>query len=195
MPAAVATPNVLRDPGFLFIAPLATAEPTNTVAGGVFTDTWPVAWLPLGATSEGSDFVNSTEVETVTVAELREPIHRDVVSQSASIAFALANFTLTNYRRAMNGGVAALTATSGTGATGLYTLEPTEPGEEVRCMIGWESLDSTVRLVGRQCLQTGEVSTGLKRSPDIALIPCTFSLEKPSAAASWTMWGAGETRV
>ena len=50
-PAAVTRPNVLTDPGYLFIAPLLTTLPTNTVAGGVFTDAWPVAWLPLGATA------------------------------------------------------------------------------------------------------------------------------------------------
>ncbi len=61
-PAAVAVPKVLTDPGYLFIAPLLTALPANTGAGSVFTDAWPVAWLPLGATTEGSKFSYSSEV-------------------------------------------------------------------------------------------------------------------------------------
>ncbi len=38
MPPVVGTPNILVDPGFLWIAPLGTAAPTNTVTGGKFTD-------------------------------------------------------------------------------------------------------------------------------------------------------------
>lgn len=194
-PAAVVTPNLLTDPGWLFIAPLATAAPANTVAGSVFTDAWAAAWIPLGATEEGSEFNNSTTVEATRVAELFDPVRYSTTERTASIAFALANFTLTNYRRAMNGGIAALTATSGVGATALYTLNPPAAGSEVRCMIGWESLDSTLRLVGHQTFQGGEVTTGFRRAPDKGLIPCTFNFEVPSGGQPWTMYGAGATRV
>lgn len=194
-PAAVATPNVLTDPGYLWIAPLATAVPTNTVAGSVFTDAWAAAWIPLGATSEGSEFAYSTEVEPIEVAEFFDPISYRTTSRSGSIAFNLANYTLSNYRRALNGGVAALTATSGTGATALYTVEPPTPGAEVRCMIGWESLDNTVRLICHQTLQGGEITSAFKKAPDLAVIPCTFQLEVPAAGKPWTMYGAGATRA
>lgn len=194
-PAAVATPNVLTDPGFLFIAPLATAVPANTVAGSVFTDAWPVAWVPLGATEEGSEFSYSSEVEPIEVAEFFDPIAYRTTSRSGSIAFNLASFTLSNYRRALNGGVAALTATSGLGATALYTLEPPNPGAEVRVMVGWESLDNTVRLICHQTIQGGEVTSAFKKAPDLALIPCTFNLEVPAAGKPWTMYGAGATRA
>src|SRR5690242_3745866 len=145
-PSAVAVPTVLTDPGYLFIAPLASTLPTNTVVGSVFTDSWPVAWLPLGATEEGSELKYSVGVEPVKVAEYFDPIAYRTTERSGSIAFMLADFTLTNYRRALNGGVAALAATSGSGSTALGTLEPPDPGSEVRAMIGWESLDNTVRL-------------------------------------------------
>lgn len=194
-PAAVAVPNVLSDPGYLFIAPLATAVPTNTVAGSVFTDSWSASWIPLGATEEGSEFANSSTVEPIRVAEFFDPIKYATTERNASIAFALANFTLTNYRRAVNGGVAALTPTSGTGATALYTLNPTAPGSEVRVMIGWESLDNTVRLVCHQAIQGGEITSGFRKSPDKAVIPCTFNLEVPSGGQPWTMYGAGSTRA
>ena len=194
-PAPVAVPNILTDPGFLFIAPLATAVPTNTVAGGVFTDAWAAAWLPLGATAEGSEFSYSTEVEAISVAEFFDPIKYSTTGRSGSIAFNLASYTLSNYRRALNGGIAALTATSGTGATALYTLNPPTPGAEVRAMIGWESLDNTVRLVCHQTIQGGEVTSAFRKAPDLATIPCTFNLEVPSGGQPWTMWGAGATRA
>lgn len=193
-PAAVATPTILTDPGYLFIAPLATAVPTNTVADSVFTDAWAAAWIPLGATEEGSEFAYSVDVEPIEVAEFFDPISYRTTSRTGSIAFNLASYTLSNYRRALNGGVAALTATSGTGATSLFTLEPPTPGTEVRCMLGWESLDNTVRLICHQTIQGGEITSAFKKAPDLATIPCTFNLEVPTAGKPWTMYAAGTSR-
>lgn len=194
-PPAVAVPNVLTDPGHLWVAPLASTVPTNTVAGSVFTDSWPAAWLAVGATEEGSTFAYNTTVEPIKVAELFDPISYRTTDRAGTIAFSLADFTLTNYRRALNGGVAALAATSGTGATTLGTLEPPTPGAEVRCMVGWESLDSTLRLVCHQTLQGGEVSSAFAKAPAKALIPCTFQMEVPTAGKPWTMWSAGVDRL
>lgn len=193
-PAAVAVPNVLTDPGYLFIAPLASTVPTNTVAGSVFTDSWDAVWLPLGATEAGSEFSYSSEVEPIEVAEFFDPIQYATTSRSGTIAFNLASFGASNYRRAMNGGVTALAASSGSGATALYTVEPPDPGDEVRCMIGWESLDNTVRLVCYQTIQGGEVTSAFNKAPDKALIPCTFNLEVPSSGTPWSMWFAGSAR-
>jgi hypothetical protein len=195
MPPTVATPNVLVDPGFLWISVLATAAPTNTVTAGKFSDTIPVAWLPLGATTEGSTFNYSTTVEPIRVAELFDPVKYVTTERGGSIAFNLANFTLSNYRRALNGGIAALAPTGGAGLE-LTTLEPPDPGSEVRSQILWESTDATVRLLLRQTLQGGEVSTAFQKAPDIAAIPCTFNMETPVGAGKpWTMWAAGTTRV
>jgi hypothetical protein len=186
---------VLTDPGYLLIAPLASTLPTNTVAGSVFTDAWAAAWISLGATEEGSTFAYSTSVEPIKVAEYFDPISYATTERAGSIAFNLADWTLSNYRRAINGGVAALTATSGTGATTLGTLEPPEPGAEVRCMIGWESLDHTVRLICHQTIQGGEITSAFQRAPSKALIPCKFQLEVPSAGKPWTMYAAGADRL
>ena len=194
MTLSTATPNILTDPGFLLIAPLASTLPTNTVAGSVFTDSWDAAWLSLGATEAGSTFSYNTTVEAVTVAEFFDPIAYKTTARAGSIAFNLANFGLSNYRRAVNGGVAALTATSGSGATALYTLTPPSPGSEVRCMIGWESLDHTVRLVCHQTFCGGEVSSAFQKAPAIATIPCTFNLEIPSGAQPWKISTAGSAR-
>ncbi|MGH3659603.1 MAG: hypothetical protein ACRDUA_23385, partial [Micromonosporaceae bacterium] len=70
----VAVPLLLTDPGYLFGAVLGTAAPTNTVAGSKFTDAWAAAWVPLGATIEGSAFSYSSTVEAITVAEFFDPI-------------------------------------------------------------------------------------------------------------------------
>jgi len=194
MPPTISTPNVLTDPGFLWIAPLATVAPTNTVTAGKFSDTIAAAWIPLGATSEGSTFAYSSTVEPIRVAELRDPVKYVTTERSGNIAFNLANWTLSNYRRALNGGIAALIPTGSAGSE-LTTLEPPEPGQEVRAMILWESTDSTVRLMIRQAMQGGEVSSAFATAPANAVIPCTFNFEVPPTGKPWTLWGAGTTRV
>jgi hypothetical protein len=178
----------------LWIAPLGTAEPTNTVTGSVFTDDPAAAWIPLGATEDGSSFSYETTVEAIRVAEFFDPVRYATTERNGSIAFNLASWTLSNYNRALNGGIAALTATTGTGATSLYTFEPPDPGNEVRSMILWESTDRTVRLLMRQCLQGGSVESAFKKAPDIAAIPCTFNLEVPTVGKPFTFWGAGASR-
>lgn len=190
---STAVPNLLQDPGYLFWAPLASTEPTNTVAGSKFTDAWPVAWISLGATETGSTFNYSSTVEAVRVAEFFDPIKYATTERSGSISFAMADWTLNNLKRALNGG--ALTLTSGTGATALNKYEPPAPGSEVRAMIGWESLDNTVRIVMRQTIQGGEVSSEFVKAPDYAKIACTFNFEFPAAAQPFSIYSAGATRA
>jgi hypothetical protein len=116
-------------------------------------------------------------------------------SATGLIAFNLANFTLSNWKRALNGGAAALTSTGTTG-TELTTFQPPAPGTEVRSMLIWESTDSTVRILIRQGIQGGEVASAFQKAPSIAAIPCTFNFEIPSAGVQpFQMWGAGLTRV
>jgi hypothetical protein len=193
-PSSVAV-NVLTDPGYLWLAPLGTAEPTAVAAGSKFTDALPAAWIPLGATTEGSTFSYSTSVEAIRVAEYFDPIKYSTTERNGSIAFNLANWTLSNYKRALNGGVAALTPTGTSGAE-ITTFEPPAPGAEVRAMLMWESTDSTVRLLCRQVIQGGEVASAFQKAPSIAAIPCTFNLEIPSGGVQpFKFWGAGLNRV
>lgn len=191
----IATPNILVDPGFLWAAVVGTPDPTPTVAGSKFTDAIPVAWLPLGPTLEGSTWNFSTSVEPIRVAELFDPVQYATTERSGSIAFNLANFTLSNYQRAINAGIALLTPTSGTGATALTKIEPVEPGGEIRAALLWESTDETVRLLVRKSLQGGEISTAFQKAPDIASIPCTFNMEVPTTGKPFTIWGAGAGRI
>lgn len=196
MPAPSSVPvNVLSDPGYLWMAPIGTAEPTPTVVASKFSDVIPVAWIPLGATTDGSTFSYSTSIEAVRVAEYFDPIKYSTTERNGSIAFNLANYTLSNWKRALNGGVAALTST-GTAGTELTSYEPPAAGSEVRSMLLWESTDSTVRILIRQGIQGGEISSAFQKAPSIAAIPCTFNMEIPSSGVQpFKMWGAGTARV
>jgi hypothetical protein len=190
---STATPNILTDPGYLFWAPLGSTLPTNTVANSVFTDSWPVAWISLGATEEGSTFSYEVNVEAVTVAEFFDPVTYRTTERSGSFAFSLADWTLANVKRAFNGG--SLTIVSGTGATQLNKYEPPNPGAEVRAMLGWESLDATVRFVVYQTINSGTVEMAFQKAPEKALIPCEFKMEKPAATQPFTFWTAGPGRA
>lgn len=194
MAPSTATPNIMTDAGYLFIAPLASTLPTNTVAGSVFTDSWPVAWLSLGATEAGNTFNYGITVTPVYAAEFLDPIKQVTTDRQGSISFVLIDHTLTNLQRATNGGIAALAATSGSTTTSLFTYEPPNIGAEVRCMIGWESLDNTVRMVARQTIQGGQIAATHDKSPAKAGFACEFHMEIPSAAKPWIAWSAGVAR-
>ena len=188
---AVAVPNLATDPGVLFWAPLGTAEPTSTVAGSVFTDTWPVAWVALGATDAGSNFKWKTKFDKIEVAEFLDPLKYVSSGREGSIAFALASINAANMKRALNGGNLVVT---GSAATTMTTYTPPASGAEVRCMIGWESLDSTERLICYQCINTGEVSIQRKKGKDNATIPIEFGLEIPSSGIPFKYITAGVNR-
>jgi hypothetical protein len=188
-----ATPTVLTDPGYLFWAPLASAEPTNTVVGSKFTDAWPVAWLSLGATEDGSEFNYEINVEAVRAAEFLDPIKWATTERNGNISFTMVNWTLTNLKYAMNGGTQ--TIVSGTTSTQLNSYTPPTPGSEVRAMIGWESLDSTVRLICYQTINSGTVTSAFKKAPDKAGIAAQFNFEVPSSGVPWKAYTAGVARV
>jgi hypothetical protein len=188
-----ATPNILTDAGYLFWAPLGTAIPTNSVSGSKFTDAWASPWISLGATEEGSTHSYEINVEAITVAEFFDPVSYRTTERSGSFAFSLADWTLTNVKRAYNGGT--LTVVSGTGATQLNKYVPPVPGAEIRAMLGWESLDNTVRLICYQTINSGTVETAFKKAPDKALLPCEFKFEKPTSTEPFEFYTAGPTRA
>lgn len=194
-PTAVATPFLLTDPGYLFGAVLGSTVPTNTVAGSVFTDAWAAAWLPLGATRSGTTFAYSSTIEPITVAEFFDPIRYATTGRAGSFAFDMADWDLHSVKRALNGGMGAITPTSGSGATALSTFSPPAPGAELRIMLGWESLDNTVRVVVRQCIQGGDLSTQFQKAPEFASLPVTFNFEVPAAGNIFDINTAGATRL
>ena len=62
-------------------------------------------------------------------------------------------------------------------------------------MIGWESLDNTVRLVAYQTLNGGNVQSAFRRAPAKAGMACTFNFEKPAATEVFSVWTSGTLRL
>jgi hypothetical protein len=163
------------------------------VTGSKFTDTWPVGWLSIGATEDGSEFTYETKVDAVKVAEFFDPIKWSTTDRSGSMSFNMADYTLTNWKRAVNGGT--LTIVSGTTTTQLNSFVPPSPGNEVRAMLGWESLDNTMRIIMYQCINSGTITSAYKKAPDFAVLPCQFNFEVPSSGSPWKMYTAGTARA
>lgn len=193
MPVTVDPNKILSgQPGVLYAAPLGTALPLNTVAGSVFTDAWAAPWVPLGPTDSGTALNHAATTANVEVAEQIEPVKIVTTGRADSIAFALAHFTLGNYKLALNGGQLTVT---GTGATQLNEYAPPDAGAEVRTMLGWQSDDSTIRLVCFQCFQTGNVAPSFDKGVAKAVLACTFGMEKPGTGPNFKLWTAGANRA
>jgi hypothetical protein len=181
MSLTYATPLVLSDPGFIFTAILGSTEPTHAALASTYDlDVWPVAWVAAGPTEDGSKLSYEIKAEPIRAAELFDPIRWATTDRSGSFSFSIMNFTLQNLKRAYNGGT--LATVSGSGATLSSSLLPPSPGSEVRTMIGWESLDHTMRVIIYQALNAGAVESMFKRAPDKALIPFTVNMEVPITA-------------
>lgn len=180
-----ATPLIMTDPGFIFLAPLGTALPGagvgGTVAASKFSDAWSAGWINQGATEDGSEFSFSTSVEPIRVAEIFNPIQYAVTEQATSFAFSAADFTGNTLRRSMNVGAANLSTISGATTTLLSRLRPPAPSEIIRSVVGWESLDGTMRMFGYQVINGGEVKTAFKRAPDNAIVPFVLNFEVPTS--------------
>lgn len=189
--SAIPVPAIAVDPGYLFVAALGTAEPTHTVVGSVFTDTWPAPWRLLGATEEGHNFTFSTSTETIEVAEFLDPIRYVETGRSGSVAFALASIVMTNFKTALNGGTVT---TTGTTTTTMATYTPPALGASVRQMVGWESQDSTERLVCYQVFNTAGVSIARRKGAAKATIPVEFALEVPTTGTPFKYITAGAAR-
>ena len=188
-----AVPAILSDPGFLFWAPLGTAEPVHAVTASKFSDTgFTGAWINLGATEAGSDFKYQSTVAPVEVAEFFDPISYRTTGRVGSFAFNLASYTAANLKKVYNGGT--LTVTGATTTT-LSVYTPPTPGNEVRAMLGWESLDQTVRLVCYQALSSGDVSQVYAKAPAKTVLACTFNLEVPAGGQPFSLITAGAARA
>jgi hypothetical protein len=174
----ITKPNYVSGPGFLYYAPLGTSLPANTVAGSVFTDAWTSPWVWLGTSTTGSVWHYNITTSPIEVAEILDPIAFPTTGRTATVDFNLASYTATNLGRALNG--ATLTVT-GSSATTLTQIDPPAPGTETRFMLGWESLDATIRKIAFQVINSGDIAETFAKAPAFTDIPFNVSCEVPSS--------------
>lgn len=196
MATGTVTPaRLLSGPGFLWYNPtLGAAEPTATVTAGKFpTAVWGGTWVPLGSTDAGSEFSDSPSFDDVRVAESAYAVRVVTTGRSASWATALSEVNKTNLQAALNGGTT--TVVSAVSGTEMTTLAPPNIGSETRAMLGWQSEDDTVRLIGYQVVQTGSLSVGFKPGADKATLSMEWRFEKPTTGDPYKIFLAGAVRI
>ena len=193
MPNPTVTKPVLNSgPGFLYYAPLATSLPANTGIGSVFTDAWTSPWVWLGASTTGSVWHYNITTSPQEVAEILDPIAFPTTGRTATVNFNLASYTASNLAIALNGGTKTVT---GSTTTTLTQVDPPTPGTETRFMLGWESLDATIRKVAFQVINSGDIAETFAKAPAFTDIPFTVSCEIPtSPAVPFRTWTAGVAR-
>lgn len=168
----MANPDAVKvGPGLLYIAPVGSTEPTTLTA------TLDAAWVPIGYTEEGHAFTSTQSFEPIEVAEELLALRNEPSGVSMQLEFAMAEMTVVNLSKALNGGTMV---TSGSGPTTVITYEPPAAGVATRVALLWEGKTNGVvdeRWVFRKCLSTGDVEIARRKAPDKTTIPVTFSLE------------------
>jgi hypothetical protein len=179
--------------GYLYGAPVGTAEPANTVVGSVFTDSW-TGWTPFGATLEGNELETAIETDQAYVAEFLDSVKTVTTTRTTTISFSLYNTTAQNYKRVMNGGTIA--TVSGSGTTLLSSFVPVQAGLEVRLMIGFESSALDERAILYQTLQVGSITERRRKGADYNIFPAQFRTEVYAPnSLSIKRYYAGTTRL
>lgn len=182
-----ATPFVMMDPGFLYGAPAGTAFPSGggTMSGSKFTDSPSVTFVELGATEDGKSLKYAPSIEAVTVAEFLDPVKWRTVSREGSFSFNLADYTLKNISRALNGGTISST---GSGGTQINKLVPPGLGAETRTALLWESEDSTMRIFMYSTVNVASMETSFAKAPNIAVLPCEFRFEVDASGNTFEVY-------
>lgn len=178
------TKRVQVGPGTLYIAALGSAEPTTVSAA------WPSAWNPVGYTNNGSTFTQQTTFQGLYVEEELLPLLNAATQATAAVTFAMAEVTARNLQAALNGGLGANSDVQGTTDGGATWIAPPTLGLEQRVMVGWDSSPKAgtgfpnMRLILRQCIQTGNLSMARQKGVNYAQIAATFTAEIPAAAGT-----------
>lgn len=186
------TNNIKIGAGTLYAAPLGSTEPVSVTAA------WPAAWVPLGFTDQGSSFAFGPTVAPVEVEELFWPVQQAITSYTGKMSFVLAETTRQNLALSLNSGIGSSTVAGSQGANvdGSLWQEGPQPGQDVRVMLGWDALDLGTpaadllsaadpygRIIIRQALQIGQLTTVHRKGNNKTMYACEFGLEYPSHAS------------
>src|SRR3954470_886895 len=191
MPAVTVPKGALSfGAGYLYYSALGVGVPANTVVGSVFTDVW-TGWSLFGVTREGHTLNIGIDTDKVESAEYVDPLLNVVTGRTITAEFELMQIHLTNFQRAFNGGTKT---TSGAGTTLLTSFTLPQIGQEVRCQIGWESVDNTERWWALQAFQTGSVGIQRQKGADNASLPLTYTMEPDASSQPVYIFSAGTNR-
>lgn len=164
--------NVTLGAGWLYMAPLGTTEPADSVTA------LPSAWIALGYTEDGSELTFEQTNDKIMVAETNYPVRVVNSASSVKVKTAMAEPTLRNMKAALGGGTGglntALSLEMPTDLTGIMLVHDSHEG----------TLTTNRRKVLRECYPTGSVSSPFKKAPNKTVINVEFEAVLPSGQTS-----------
>jgi hypothetical protein len=163
-PATGNSGNVTTGPGWLYVAPLGTAEPTSSSA------VLPSAWQEVGFTDAGSTFTTDITSEGIEVAETPDRIATVQTTRVTTIAFAMAETTRRNLLLALGAGV---------GVNNAAVIHLPDFTDLVDVMIVLQAVDGA-RWVFPSVSPSGQISIANQKAPQKRLIAVTFNVNTPS---------------
>lgn len=177
-PATGTSGNVTTGPGWLYVAPLATTDPT-TGASAVL----PSAWQEIGYTDAGNTFTTDITSEAIEVAEEVDELRKVQAKRVTTVAFAMAETTRRNMLLALGAGLP-------TPAAQTDPFEPPELDSLLSVKIVFEAVTGA-RWLFRSCAPSGQISIANQKAPQKRLIAVTFNLEVPSGGLQpFKVWPA-----
>lgn len=197
MAVTIKSDRLQLGPGKLWVAPIGTIADADlddfTVASGVFSDGFDAgevpgdaAWLPLGATNEGTSINTTVETANVEVAESYDPVVIITTGKAASLVAGLVTFNLTTYQVAFNAASGAWAGTPSATAAAIFT--PPAVGEEIRRQLMWVSDKMTDIVVFFQTMQAGSIEEAHRKGADKGVMNCEFRAEIPPTAVADSAW-------
>lgn len=166
-PATGTGSNVTTGPGWLYVAPLATADPTSASAA------LPSAWQEIGFTDAGSTFTTDITSENIEVAESLDPVRRVQTTRVTTLAFAMAETTRRNFFLAVGAGLTVNNEAS-------ITLPDLDELLSVKLI---HQAETGARWLFRKVAPSGQISLQNAKAPAKRLIAVTMSIEVPDAGA------------
>lgn len=168
---SIDTSKVVKGPATLWLGPVGTAMPADTVAIGT---AWTTPWAAIGATDTGVQTAWNPNTQDTMIEEQALPVSVDLVSADFSVTVALAEDTLENIKYAFGVGSIVTTAAS-TGIIGKKTLtlasalNPLALGIEMVNSFGFWRRVSVPNVVS-----VGQVTTEIRRIAGKRMYPTTF---------------------
>ena len=172
--------NLIQGTGYLYWAPLGTSEPADTA----ITSEPSGDWVNLGFTKEGVELQTTQEFSELEVDQLVFTAERRLMKVEYKIVTNLAEATLDNFKRALNGGTVT-DVDADTGTPGYSKFEPlTDPTDVDYGMLIFDGLAPSGfprRVIVRKALQVGDVNAKYAKDGQL-VFPVEFAAHYVSSS-------------
>lgn len=164
--------------GTIWVAPLATAQPTTPTAAPA------AAWLKLGyVTDEGATITDTKAINDILAWQSFYPVRKIIASREFTISYGLLQWSQDTIKVALGGG------TITNPAAGVFKFVPPAP-ETVdyrMMMLDWVDGTKNYRLIIPKGLAVETVNPTVART-DAAILPVTFAAVPASGVDAYTLY-------